>query len=130
MSKYSTQQRKALLHYLSEHPDEHLSTRQIAQALAAEKISLSAVYRNLAALEAEGKVRRCARPGTREVFYQYTDAAPCKGVLHMTCTQCGQTVHLSEQTAARLTAQLDEREGFSLDCGETVLFGVCRNCRK
>ena len=106
MSKYSTQQRKALLHYLSEHPDEHLSTRQIAQALAAEKISLSAVYRNLAALEAEGKVRRCARPGTREVFY------------------------LSEQTAARLTAQLDEREGFSLDCGETVLFGVCRNCRK
>lgn len=55
MPKYSTQQRKALLHYLSEHPDEHLSTRQIAQALAAEKISLSAVYRNLAALEAEGK---------------------------------------------------------------------------
>ena len=130
MSKYSTQQRKALLHYLSEHPDEHLSTRQIAQALAAEKISLSAVYRNLAALEAEGKVRRCARPGTREVFYQYTDAAPCKGVLHMTCTQCGQTFRLSEQTAARLTAQLDEREGFALDCGETVLFGVCRNCRK
>ena len=62
MPKYSTQQRKALLHYLSEHPDEHLSTRQIAQALAAKKISLSAVYRNLAALEAEGKVRRCARP--------------------------------------------------------------------
>lgn len=30
MPKYSTQQRKALLHYLSEHPDEHLSTRQIA----------------------------------------------------------------------------------------------------
>ena len=53
-----------------------------------------------------------------------------QGVLHMTCTQCGQTFHLSEQTAARLTAQLDEREGFSLDCGETVLFGVCRNCRK
>jgi len=130
MPKYITQQRKALLHYLSEHPDEHLSTRQIAQALAAEKISLSAVYRNLAALEAEGKVRRCARPGTREVFYQYTDAAPCQGVLHMTCTQCGQTFHLSEQTAARLTAQLDEREGFSLDCGETVLFGVCRSCRK
>ena len=55
MSKYSTQQRKALLHYLSEHPDEHLSTRQIAQALAAEKISLSAVYRNLAAARSRGE---------------------------------------------------------------------------
>ncbi len=114
MPKYITQQRKALLHYLSEHPDEHLSTRQIAQALAAEKISLSAVYRNLAALEAEGKVRRCARPGTREVFYQYTDTAPCKGVLHMTCTQCGQTFHLSEQTAAmaHTPRSWNERRGF------------------
>ena len=130
MSKYSTQQRKTLLHYLSEHPDEHLSTRQIAAALEDKKISLSSIYRNLAELAAEGKLRRCARTGTREIFYQYADAAPCRGVLHMTCTQCGQTFHLSEKTAALLTAQLDAQEGFALDCGETVLFGVCKNCRK
>lgn len=53
MSSYSTRQRKALLAYLSRHPDELLSARQIADALADEKISLSAVYRNLAQLEAE-----------------------------------------------------------------------------
>ena len=58
MSSYSTQQRKALLAYLSRHPDELLSARQIADALADEKISLSAVYRNLAQLEAEEKVQR------------------------------------------------------------------------
>lgn len=55
MSSYSTRQRKALLAYLSRHPDELLSARQIADALADEKISLSAVYRNLAQLEAEEK---------------------------------------------------------------------------
>ena len=75
-------------------------------------------------------MRRCARPGTREVFYQYTDAAPCKGVAAHDLHPMRTDFHLSEQTAARLTAQLDEREGFALDCGETVLFGVCRNCRK
>ena len=48
MSSYSTRQREALLAYLSRHPDELLSARQIADALADEKISLSAVYRNLA----------------------------------------------------------------------------------
>ena len=63
MSSYSTQQRKALLAYLSRHPDELLSARQIADALADEKISLSAVYRNLAQLEAEEKVRRSSKSG-------------------------------------------------------------------
>lgn len=43
MSSYSTQQRKALLTYLSRHSDELLSARQIADALADEK-SASAPY--------------------------------------------------------------------------------------
>ena len=68
MSSYSTQQRKALLAYLSRHPDELLSARQIADALADEKISLSAVYRNLAQLEAEEKVRRSSKSGTERAF--------------------------------------------------------------
>ena len=70
MLNYSTRQRKALLAYLSRHPDELLSARQIAAALEQEKISLSAVYRNLAQLEAEEKVRRSSKTGTREVYYQ------------------------------------------------------------
>ena len=82
MLNYSTRQRKALLAYLSRHPDELLSARQIAAALEQEKISLSAVYRNLAQLEAEEKVRRSSKTGTREVYYQYLAAECCKGALH------------------------------------------------
>ena len=89
MSSYSTQQRRALLAYLSRHPDELLSARQIADALADEKISLSAVYRNLAQLETEEKVRRSSKSGTRGVYYQYLDAESCKGALHMRCVKCG-----------------------------------------
>ena len=95
MSSYSTRQRKALLAYLSRHPDELLSARQIADALADEKISLSAVYRNLAQLEAEEKVRRSSKSGTREVYYQYLDAESCKGALHMSCVKCGRTFHMA-----------------------------------
>ena len=61
MPSYSTRQRKVLLAYLSQHPDELLSARQIADALADEKISLSAVYRNLAQLEAEEALQQQER---------------------------------------------------------------------
>ncbi len=54
MAKYLTRQRKRLLEYLSEHTDEQMSARQIADALATDEISVSAVYRNLSALEEEG----------------------------------------------------------------------------
>lgn len=37
MHSYSTRQRKVLLAYLSQHPDELLSARQIADALADKK---------------------------------------------------------------------------------------------
>ena len=51
MAKYLTRQRKRLLEYLSEHTDEQMTARQIADALTADNISISAVYRNLSALE-------------------------------------------------------------------------------
>ena len=68
MSEYKTRQRRTLLVYLSRHPDELLSARQIADALAEKQISLSAVYRNLAQLETEEKVRRSAKSGSHEAF--------------------------------------------------------------
>ena len=46
MSGYNTKQRRALLAFLGEHPDELLTAHQMADALAEKQISLSAVYRN------------------------------------------------------------------------------------
>ena len=51
MAKYMTKQRKLLLAFLSAHADETLPTSRIVEALADEKISASAIYRNLSALE-------------------------------------------------------------------------------
>ena len=130
MSSYSTRQRKALLAYLSRHPDELLSARQIADALADEKISLSAVYRNLAQLEAEEKVRRSAKSGSHEAFYQYLDAKGCKGALHMSCVKCGKTFHMADSNAALFAKHLAQSEQFTLDGADTVLYGTCADCRE
>ena len=111
MPSYSTRQRKVLLAYLSQHPDELLSARQIADALADEK------------------VRRSSKSGTREVYYQYLDAESCKGALHMSCIKCGKTFHMADGNAALLAKHLAQSEQFMLDTADTILYGTCSDCK-
>ena len=47
MAKYSTRQRDILLSYLEAHADEQMSIQKIASDLEEQKVSSSAVYRNL-----------------------------------------------------------------------------------
>lgn len=129
MPKYVTKQRKLLTDYLAQHTDESLSAGQIAEALA-EEISKSAVYRNLAEIEAEGKLRRVAGGGSREVVYQYSDGSGCKGCLHLSCKKCGKTVHMEKQLADALVSRVAESDDFAIDKGETVIYGVCAACRR
>lgn len=130
MSAYMTKQRKVLLTFFEEHPDEIFSAPQIAQYLEAQSISVSAVYRNLTALEDEGLLRRHVKSGTRQVHYQYVASARCKGRLHLACTCCEKLFHMSATHERQLTAQMSLLEGFHLNPDLTVLYGVCPNCSK
>lgn len=130
MAKYVTKQRRQLLDYLSRHTDEQMTARQIADALTQENISLSAVYRNLSDLEADGLLKRSVREGTRDVFYQYIAAEECKDSLHLSCRVCGKSIHLSDAEAERLLDSTLKSTGFQIDKSETILYGVCADCRK
>ena len=131
MSKYQTRQRKELLAYLSAHADEPLTARHIARELGNSEISLSAVYRNLNELEKEGLLRRVAAQGAgREACYQYAADEHCREALHLDCRKCGRSFHMDGETADALIARVAERDGFQLDRTETVLYGVCGNCRE
>lgn len=130
MSKYMTKQRMLLLDYLQAHPDEPMSAGQISEAVEDAPVSASAVYRNLAELEADGKVRRLSRAGSREVFFQYMDALDCRNCLHLNCTKCGKTFHMSTPGTDRVVRDVERSDFFRVDKSETVLYGVCRACRK
>ena len=129
MPKYMTKQRKALLNYLSQHADERLSAKQLEDALKSEGISISAVYRNISELEREGKVRRVNNSGSREVFYQYTDSEHCKDCLHLSCEKCGKTYHMNSAVAQTLIENLAQSDEFTIDKANTVLYGVCKDCK-
>ena len=130
MPGYNTKQRRTLLAFLGQHPDELFSARQIADALKAEQISLSAVYRNLVQLEADDQIRRYTKSGTQEAFYEYIAADHCKDVVHMKCVKCGRTFHMTEQNAAMLAELLAQNEQFGLDRNSTVLYGTCSQCKE
>ncbi|MBQ0010185.1 MAG: transcriptional repressor [Ruminococcus sp.] len=125
-----TNQRRVLLGYLESHRDEQLSAKEIAESLKQDGISQSAVYRNLSALEADGKVHRFTKGGDRESYYQYLDCDECHGQLHFSCCGCGHTFHVSEKVADVLSQALSFGEHFSLDKEETVLYGLCGQCKK
>lgn len=130
LSKYVTKQRKVLLDYLEKHADEPLPVQEIAEVLERDAISKSSVYRNLAELENEGAVRRKYSGTGREILYQYVGAEACKGSLHLSCKQCGRTFHMTASGAEQLLRDVANTEGFVVDKGDTVLYGVCEACRK
>ncbi len=129
MPKYMTKQRKLLTEYLSRHTDESLSANRIAEALC-DKISKSAVYRNLSDMEAEGKLRRVAADGSREVIYQYVDEEKCHDCLHLSCKKCGKTYHMNCTVAENIIKDISDSEFFDIDKEKTVLYGICKDCKE
>lgn len=129
MRKYSTKQRKAMLDCFIRHRDEYISADEIADELKDSGISISAVYRNLAALEEEGKVTTYSKGGSRKVYYRYIDAADCRSHIHLSCRRCGKTYHMDAPSTENLVSSVEEKSGFSVDRSSSVLYGICGTCR-
>ena len=126
---YSTEQRNILLTYLQTNPDTVFSAKQIAESLADKNISRSAVYRNLAQLESEQKIKRVVKNGSRETYYQFYDTTACRNHIHLSCTKCGKIFHMEGNDADRLSQILNGNEGFELNKSETVIYGLCKECK-
>ncbi|MCM1335152.1 MAG: transcriptional repressor [Bacteroides sp.] len=127
MSGYMTKQRRLLYTFLADHADRRFTAREAADALA-DRISRSAVYRNLAALEREGLIARSIADGGREIRYRYLRPGDCRERIHLTCTVCGESEHMERELSERLLKRLADEAGFHLDKTRTVLYGVCEKC--
>lgn len=128
MPKYETKQRKALISLLCSNADKPLTALDMARAL--DNISLSAVYRNLAELETDGKVQRLTVGGSKKVYYRYTGAKECEKHLHLSCFKCGKTFHMDVPQTNSLIDKVLSGSNFKVDSANTVLYGVCENCSK
>ena len=130
MRNYNTQQRQILLEYFHSHTDKCLSTTEIINHIASPDISKSAIYRNLVALEKEGKVRRTTKAGDRKTYFYYVDHDDCRGVIHVSCMKCGKTTHVSRDVSNHLAQELKDEDEFAIDNQETIIYGLCKDCQK
>ena len=124
---YATEQRKSIIEYFEKRLDESVTAAEIASALSFS-VSKSAVYRNLALLEKEGKLVR-VQTADRAVAYRYVAHGKCVGKVHISCVRCGRTDHVSSETVSSFEKALEKADGFSLNKGECLLFGVCKECQ-
>ena len=115
-----TRQRSVLTGLVASRRDAFSAEQLWSAARAAGKpVGLATVYRTLALLEADGRVRRLDRgrfiacePGHHH---------------HLVCVSCG-AVEETELCAAPPVTEVRERHGFLVQRHEADLYGVCGKC--
>ena len=130
MPKYSTKQRKILLDFFKNNTDVVFSAKEVSENLKKFQISQSSVYRNIAELEKSGKLVRCTKPNSREVFYRFVNPEKCGECLHLSCKKCGKTFHMHLKSSDLMKNCLRDDENFQIDVADTVIYGICKGCRK
>jgi Fe2+ or Zn2+ uptake regulation protein len=123
-----TKGREALVRVLAE-ARQPLS---IPDILAADpKVPQSSAYRNLAALQEAGVVRRIATTGG---FARYELAEDLtEHHHHLICTSCGNIEDFTapaslERTLRRVTGEIAEDSGFQAEAHRLDLMGLCATC--
>ena len=129
MKEYSTRQRKLLVDFFKNHCDEQMTVKEMASyAEINDKISLSALYRNIDKMLLEGIIQKYAKEDGREFVYQYIDKEKCALHLHLKCTNCGRIIHLDDDTTEYVRSMLKSKNNFKINEHKTILYGLCDVC--
>lgn len=131
--EYRTRYRDWLKGYFAAHTDERIRARDIYQQMTREglHVNLATVYRNLDRLAKE-QVLQCHKTADEdEKFYQVMrPKMGCADHLHLLCSRCGKIIHLNCGFMGEISSHLMEEHGFELNCGQSILIGLCEDCRK
>lgn len=130
MKQYKTVGREKLLQFLSGHPDWQFTADEICAAVRGDaEGGQSSVYRHLSELCASDVVRKFRDEETARWKYQYVgDSCDCRNHFHAKCIRCGRIEHLDCGDSAEFARHLLTEHGFSIDCGQSLLYGVCSAC--
>lgn len=128
---YRTKGKDTLIGYLAAHPDRQFTTEELCIAVNGDANSgKSSIYRRLTQLCDEQIVRKF-REDTRDInVYQYIGAhCDCSQHFHEKCTSCGKLHHLNCSDSVAFAMHLLQEHGFAIDCGQSILYGLCADCR-
>ena len=64
-------------------------------------------------------------------MYQYVEMGHhCEEHLHLKCVSCGCIIHLECAFMQEISEHILEDHGFKLQCKNSIIYGLCRECRE
>ena len=127
--RYQTGGLRALTALFEENPDRQMSTEELCLALHGGTEGKSSVYRHLTALCERGVVRKFQNSARGCAVYQYVgEGCDCGKHFHVKCSRCGALRHLECEDSEEFAAHVLREHGFSIDCGGSILYGICAAC--
>lgn len=130
---YKTENRTKILDYLIQNADRTVSVQDILFSLQQEDVdvNVSTIYRYLNKLSKEGTVLKyVAKKGEMAVFQYVEKNRDCTEHLHMQCSRCGKIIHLDCAFMKDISEHILTHHGFELQCSQSILFGLCQDCRR
>ena len=130
---YATSNRKKILEYLAKNCDRTVKASDIDEYLIEmdSRVNVTTIYRYLEKLVGDGKVIKYAAEKGKQAVYQYVEPGhKCEKHLHLTCTECGRVIHLECDFMEKISEHILDEHGFELQCKNSMLYGICENCRK
>ena len=127
---YQTRQQEAIEGLFSDRPEDCLTADDAYHALRENglEIGKTTVYRVITRLCQSGRLRRYVpHDSGQAAMFQYN---PCQeSHLHIRCIHCGALAHLHCEEVDAFSRHLTQHHGFTLDEGQTILYGCCQNCQ-
>ena len=127
---YQTDGRRRLIDFLEKHPDRQFTVEELCVILNGDAESgRSSLYRQLGEL-CRLDVLRVFRDEERKCnVYQYVGTScDCREHFHAKCVRCGKIEHLHCGDSSEFAKHLMDDHGFAIDCGQSMLYGVCATC--
>lgn len=130
--RYRTKNRDALVAYLQSREGEHVTVNEIHDHFrqAGSSMGLATIYRQLEQLVGEGHMRKYVVDSGSAACFEYVGARQGHArFIHCKCEKCGRVLHIDRSEIEEMARALEASSGFRMDNVQTVLYGVCGDCR-
>ena len=129
---YRSKNRDALISYLRDREGEHVTVNEIHDHFrqSGSSMGVATIYRQLEQLVADGQMRKYLVDSSSAACFEYIGAQEGHArFVHCKCEKCGRILHIDRSEIEEMARLLEERSGFRMDSVQTVLYGVCGDCR-
>ena len=131
--RYKTKIGKAIDEYLDLQNEKSFCANDVYQYLEEQEIkaNLATIYRNLEQLVLERKLSKFKTANSDMYQYRLLDeASKCDEHLHIQCKRCGKIKHMDHEFMEAISHKLEKEYGFFVECKNSTLSGICKDCRK